>query len=433
MSRLVLLLALSSALALLLLSGCASAPQEGGKPAAAAGDTSAPSGIVFSDDYGNEVSALPAAYAGEQYFSSIYPGAGDYPFECTLAQGSNLPGQLAFASGTCELSGRAPLLSAGSTRAAYPFTFSIRDANGASFGPFTATLEVVPMPPYFGMTNYPGPARIGAPYSHDFCHPASESPLNCGHTPSSDDPSGGVPPYTFTASRLPLGLIMRSDGHLSGTVPKGASTGRQEFEVCAADSTGAEACSNASILLLAPAEKWAGTLSGKNANTADSNLVSAGTSWKYDGTLEFEFPASLVSMMRASEIDIQTGNGTLSGTQTILSQSKFGTGVMKLTGGSVPSTPVEVEAFGGGTRQFIEITAPVGSNFLNGYVETYHNDGALLSRSGFFTDKISLTVTSVTDSTISGTWLFSEQYDTRPRGYGGVYIQTTSFTLNKVE
>jgi hypothetical protein len=225
---------------------------------------------------------------------------------------------------------------------------------------------------------------------------------------------------------------MRSDGHLSGTVPKGASAGQQEFEVCVADSTMTTVCRNATIAIKPAAEKWAGTLSGKNANTADSNQVSSGSSWKYDGTLEFEFPTSLAALLQASDIGIESGNGVLSGTQTILSQSKFGTGVMKLTGGSVQGVPVEVEAFGGPSHKSISITAPEGSNFLNGYVETFHDDGSLLDRHGFFTDKITLHVASATDNAVTGTWSFGEQYNTRPPGYYGTVIQTTSFTLNRV-
>ncbi|VVB58337.1 Uncharacterised protein [Candidatus Anstonella stagnisolia] len=412
----------------------AGANSAGTSPLGNTGTNTAPAGITVSDDYGNEVSSLPAAYAGEQYYSEVYPSAGTYPFECTLSSGSGLPGEIKFAAGTCELSGRAPLLtSSKSTKAEYPFTFGVKDADGVTYGPFTLTLTVIPMPPEFIMINSPKPVQIGTPYSHDFCHPASDSPLNCGHTPPSDDPSSGIPPYTFTASSLPLGLTMRSDGQLGGTVPKGVLPGKQQIEVCAADSTGTVACANTTLTLLAPAEKWKGTLTGKNANTADSNLVSAGSSWKYDGTLEFSFPTSLVSLMRTSDISIETGNGTLGGTQSILSQSKFGTGVMKLTGGTVAALPVEVEAFGGKNSHSIEISAPEGSNFLSGYVETFHNDGSLLSRNGFFSDKIHLDITEVTDTSISGTWSFSEQYNTRPKGYYGTTIQTTSFTLAKVE
>lgn|GEM_PF-2010194 len=396
----------------------------------------AASAIAFYDGYGNEVSSIPAAYMGQEYYTEIYPISGAYPFACALTQDSRLPGELAFAKGTCELSGRAPLLtSAGSTRAEYPFTFTMKDADGRASGPFTITLTVLSTPPTFVMINFPKSVQMSSPYSNDFCHPASANPLNCGHTPAADDPAGGVPPYTFTASNLPLGLIMRADGNLAGTVPKEVAPGKQPIEVCATDMTGGTACINTTLTLLAPAEKWHGVFVGSTKNSANSNYVTAGTSFSYDYTADFDFSTSLFSVLgNKDQTVIENGNGTLSGKQTVLSQSKFGpsAGVI-FTGGSVSNVPFEIQAFGGSTSTFAEITAAKpNANFISAYREDFHSDGSLISHVPFFTDRIHLAVTSASPTSISGTWQFSEQYDTRPKGSNGITVGTGTFTLTKI-
>ncbi|MCX6770973.1 MAG: Ig domain-containing protein [Candidatus Micrarchaeota archaeon] len=434
MSRLVMLFALSSALALLLLAGCASTGANGNESSAgvpAGSDTNKPS--TYTGENGAAVTSLPAAQAGYWYSTEISFTNGKDPFSCKLASGS-LPNGIAFDEGSCWLSGDAPELQPGGTKDVYPFSFTATDANGVKSGPFSLALTVVPLPPTFNMYGIIMPAQVGVPYDHDFCYPPSNTPLNCGKDPPSSDPSSGVPPYTFTASRLPLGLMIRSDGHLSGTVPKGASMGDQEFEVCAVDFTGTEACNNATLTIKPPAEKWRGTISGKWVNPYDTNFVEAGSSWSYEYTVEFDFPTSLSSMMRASTIDQEKGSGTLSGKQAILTQSKFATQArMRYTGGTVASTPIEVEAYGGGASQSIELTGPKDSNFAPGYREDFYQSGARESITPFFANEINLKVASITDTSISGTWMLGEQYDTRPRGSVGASAEGTSFTLNRVE
>ena len=427
--------------AFLLIMGCSGSPSQ--PSAAASGANSqangAPSNAFTTDATtpnaaGQQISSLPAAHVNEAYFGDIYPTAGTPPYTCYLAPGSSLPGQLAFGGNSCEIAGMPPDLSPGSTHAAYSFSFMIKDADGVEYGPYPLTLEVVPYPPDFMMMNYPEPAQIGVPYSHDFCHPASDTPLNCGHTPPSDDPSNGVPPYTFTASNLPLGLTMRSDGHLSGTIPKGATTGRQQFEVCAADSTGTTACQNASIDIKPPAEKWSGTLTGDYANDPNSDYVAAGASWSYKCTLEFYLPTSFVSMSKSENVQIEYGNGTAGCTTTIKSQSKFGyDSGLKFAGGSIDNVPAEITAFAGGTGQpMIDAEAvPSSANFVGGSTTNYYRDtGKAYSQYSFFAPKLALQVTSVTDSTISGTWMFQDVYGGQD---SNVIAQHATFTLNKVE
>lgn len=237
--------------------------------------------ITVANEMGETVDALPAAESNQYYSADILPSTGEPPFACTLAPGSGLPGEISFMDGSCTLSGMAPELSSGTTKGEYPFSFYIKDANGFVAGPFTLTLTVVPLMPEFSIYVWGHSVSIGQPFEADFCDPPSTTPLNCGKSPASTNPYSGVPPYTFSATSLPLGLIMRSDGHLSGTVPMGTKPGEQKISVCAADSTGTEACKETTLKLTPNycyPTSWHGTFSG-NLRAHD---------WEYCGDYDFD-------------------------------------------------------------------------------------------------------------------------------------------------
>lgn len=230
----------------LLLFGCAGLGGQAGGNATAG--TGAITGFTFSDNMGTSVSALPAAYSNEYYEAAIVPTGGTPPYACALAQGSGLPGSIQLFQGSCALGGDAPMLSGGTTRGEYPFTFTIEDSKGRKGGPFTLTLVVTNRPPELVYPPNIPDVRALENFSVNFCDPVSTTPLYCGG--EGEDQwriEGGVPPYRFSVSGQPLGLSMRSDGLLSGVIPDGATIGEQTMTVCVADSTGTEGCTDVNI------------------------------------------------------------------------------------------------------------------------------------------------------------------------------------------
>ncbi|MFH1094651.1 MAG: putative Ig domain-containing protein [Candidatus Micrarchaeota archaeon] len=429
---------------LLLLFGCASQqptpPNAAAASAASAGSGAFTTDATVTNEQGQNINALPAAHSGEDYFAGIYPNIGTPHFTCMLAPGSNLPGELSFGGNSCEIAGKAPELSAGGTRAAYPFSFIIKDSKGVEYGPYPLTLEIVPYPPDFIMQSYPGAVPIGRQYDFDFCSPPSSSPLNCGKDPASNDPSNGIPPYTFTASNLPLGLIMRSDGHLSGVVPKGAKEGPHDIEVCAADSTGTTACQNTSVILmvLPEPEEWKGTFTGTLAYPSNTNDVMAGAKYALKYDVDFLFPQSLSRRLDGTDkYGLSDGNGTMGGSWTVISQTKWGSiEAYRIVGGSKSGMSFHLWAgYADATSgALITIEAMRGSNmnFALGHKE-HVNHGVKESETQYFADELSLRTTSISEDTVTGTWSFGEGYDTRPYGAIGVGPIDGAFTLTRVK
>lgn len=198
--------------------------------------------VTIKNIDGATVDALPAGYFGEYYGADIYPSKGTEPFSCVLSRSSSLPGEIAFYPNSCSLGGDVPAASAGTTKADYPFQFTITDANGNVAGPFSLTLTLTNKPPEFSATSVSDATTLRK-YYYSFCG-IDSTPLYC------ENPIlvyGGVPPYRFSVSGQPIGISMRSDGQLSGTIPEGATLGNYTMDVCVADSTGTEACSKVSM------------------------------------------------------------------------------------------------------------------------------------------------------------------------------------------
>lgn len=184
--------------------------------------------------------ALPSALSGELYTYDVpVPTDGTAPFSCSMTAGAVLPAGLTFQG--CTLSGTAPTL-VGVTEKMFSFQFTITDASGRTYGPIDATLPVRVAPLEFSPSPLPAAAR-GQLYTFNFCD--TPSALEC---PQSASISGGAgPPYTFSATGLPLGLFLTPDGALSGTIPEEAPEGPIEFAVCAIDSSRTEDCADVTL------------------------------------------------------------------------------------------------------------------------------------------------------------------------------------------
>jgi len=216
--------------------------------------------ISFINDNLEPVNSLPAAHWDAYYYAEIVPNNGTEPFHCVMLS-SSIPGQMAFGGNDCALSGGAGAQPPGTTKAIYPFSFEIHDAIGRVAGPYELSLTVTSEPPIFSA--YLSTAYTGLPYEENLCSPESNTPLNCGSDPIANWPSGGVPPYTFSASGLPLGLFIRSDGLISGTIPETGLIGTYTPELCVTDSAGSEACITEELEVEkgCTSTEWTGTIS----------------------------------------------------------------------------------------------------------------------------------------------------------------------------
>jgi len=155
-------------------------------------------------------SALAAATEGGAYRAMLTASGGTPPYSWSA---SGFPVWLALTSAR-QLSGTPPLGSAGN----YAFTINVQDSalrfTGVSF-----TLQVNPGPPVI-TTSSPLPrGKEGAQISLTF------------------QASGGVSPYSWTATGLPAFLILSGAGQLSGT-PLVGSAGTYTFSVTVADAAG---------------------------------------------------------------------------------------------------------------------------------------------------------------------------------------------------
>lgn len=191
----------------------------------------------------NGASALPAATSGQNYNTKITVSGGFPPYNCTAAPGTILPGTLVFSEPGCSLVGGAPILAYGTPTAIYPIQILVKDSHGNIGGPFALYLVVNQISPKLILPEQIDAATVGSSYEYDFC-PSAQGQAPCGTLPAF---SSGTPPFTFTVSGQPMGISMKTDGFLSGTVPEGAILGNYKLTVCVTDLTGTEKCANTNM------------------------------------------------------------------------------------------------------------------------------------------------------------------------------------------
>lgn len=201
--------------------------------------------LSFTGFDGKAAADLPAGHWLTQYYGAIVPAGGTSPYRCVMIQ-SSIPGNVGFADNSCILSGDIPEQPEGTMKGVYPFSFNIYDSQGNKAGPFQLSLTITSQPPTLNIQSI-NTAYAGYDYNYSICIPASNNQLNCGQDPTATHPYGGVPPYTFTASGLPLGLTMKANGLISGTIPENALTKKYDVTICATDNTGTETCADTTL------------------------------------------------------------------------------------------------------------------------------------------------------------------------------------------
>ncbi len=176
-------------------------------------------GIVYNDDTDLTLSptSLPDGRFGEYYDQGLTASGGRAPYTMAITAGALPPGMQLVLFG-----GRYYVVDRPTSGGTYHFTVTVTDSSSGPAGPFsisraytiTIAAPTIELPP----TTLPD-GTLGDPYS-EVLNPAT----------------GGNAPYVYalSAGALPDGLMLASDGAISGT-PK--ESGTFDFTVTASDSS----------------------------------------------------------------------------------------------------------------------------------------------------------------------------------------------------
>ncbi|MFC2174802.1 putative Ig domain-containing protein [archaeon] len=220
---------------------------------------------------------LPVAQSGQSYQATITPAGGASPYTCELMN-STIAGNLGL-SDACVIEGSAPTVA---ETTIYPFTVKITEANG-EWRIFDMTLTVEAGNPFV----YQAPQKVkdgtqGKKYKDYFCEPVGQ--MNCGKNTNQANPAGGNPPYSFTVSGQPMGLIMKLNGILEGTIPENARPGNYPMTVCARDLSGAQGCGQTTLYVkeaeATPTPTATATATATPTATATATPEPEKTEWK---------------------------------------------------------------------------------------------------------------------------------------------------------
>jgi len=160
---------------------------------------------------------LPVATSDETYTTTLEG------VKCKLVDATSIGGTLNLAD-NCVISGTAPHAD---NKRIIPFKVEITDDKDVS-KVHEMHLTVEPRPISFEIPNEITPGTAGSSYTYSFA--------------SNENPKYGNPPYTFTVSGQPMGLIMNVNGVLSGDIPEGATIKPYTLQVCVKDLSGNQAC-----------------------------------------------------------------------------------------------------------------------------------------------------------------------------------------------
>ncbi len=279
--------------------------------------------------------SLPGAEQGVPYSTTVSVGNGTAPFRWT---GSGLPLGLDVDPDTGELSGTP------ATSGTFQVTITAVDKAGAA-APRILTLTIAP-PPSVGTDPLPD-WTINRPYP--------DTTLTA---------SGGTPPFTWSASGLPIGMSMSPGGVVSGTP---ISLGTSDITVTIKDARNATATQHVTLTINAPPVITtlalpAGRVGDPYGATVNALAGTAPMNWSATG-----LPAGLSMTPGTGEI---AGTPTASGTFPISVTAADTAGasdtrplVLIITPGALVSGTSPSSLGQGASNQTVAIN---GSGFVNG-------------------------------------------------------------------
>jgi Putative Ig domain len=169
--------------------------------------------------------SLPSGNYGSPYSATINAAGGVAPFSWSITSGSLTNGlSLGASTGDSVTISGTPKIEANSS-----FTIQVKDSTGGAASRALTIAIGPPLPLVVATTSLPG-ASLNATYSQTL------------------EASGGVPPFSWqlTAGQLPPGLVLGSDGSISGT-PTSGGTFSFTVEVSDSENPAKTATANLSI------------------------------------------------------------------------------------------------------------------------------------------------------------------------------------------
>ena len=203
-----------------------------GAPPSPGGDVNEPP--VSGGGLGVGVTILPFWKTGEYGSVDLAPYGGTPGYRCTLKERSAPPERF-IVSEDCTISGRAPVLSAGTTSdISPPFTVIVSDS-GDPGESIEVTLRIVTV----------SSAPVLTTYTAGKCEVDEACVVRVA---SAEE---GAPPYAFMSDDFsqgtpPMGMIVDMSGYLKGK-PKRA--GQYFFGVCVKDTVGSKTCRKAAVTI----------------------------------------------------------------------------------------------------------------------------------------------------------------------------------------
>ncbi len=214
---------------------------------------STPIGINTAGTLYTTTTALPAWVYDESGSVQISVSGGTAPYSCVLASGTP-PAGLAL-NADCTLSGTITDPGGSPTTISPPFVVTVEDSSAPP-----ATIDIQLYVTVVGAGPTVTPETSGECTADTACNALVATA------------TGGVPPHYFTSDTFangapPLGLVIGTDGFLTGTAPD--TEGTFAFGVCAVDSIGAFDCDTTSVTITLPGvEQFDGSYTGSYSGTA---------------------------------------------------------------------------------------------------------------------------------------------------------------------
>jgi hypothetical protein len=319
----------------------------------------------------------------------------------------------------CTIDGAAPMLSPGTTHAAYPVKFIITDATGIVAGPFDLALEVVKVEAQGqqqggGQQNNPNLPVLNLPAQL----PPAYGGKNYSYIVNASGGAGG--PYSFSMGpgseqSLPVGLYVDwANGTIMGKTELHDNDTRYDLTICAQDNLYTGTCGNTSLMVLSTKETWAGTF--QTSRPVCGSWPKEG--WTYESSLSgswtatFTIPTSLLESLAGPENyqyfgEAQT-SGTWSGSESPTKEC-VGPSIGRAIGGSDSNVPIyayvnditSMDDKRPMKGKYILLTVAAGNYILPGG-ETY------IDREGIGGQELSIDLVpaSISNTTITGTvWI----------------------------